>query len=109
MFGNDLYGKERLRLFPFNSPKTRLPSWAPAGNSHSCKATNLFDQTEDGTIANSHDQQVVLCEVLDRVLNKGVLLSGSVVVSVADIDLLYVGLDVLLTSVETARASGKAR
>jgi len=65
--------------------------------------------TQEVAIQDDHRQQVVLCEVLDRVLNKGVLLSGSIVVSVAGIDLLYVGLDVLLSSVETARASGQVR
>jgi hypothetical protein len=48
-------------------------------------------------------RQVALCEVLDRVLNKGVVLAGSVVISVAGVDLLYLGLEAVLTSVETAR------
>lgn len=52
-------------------------------------------------------RQVALCEVLDRVLNKGVVLAGSVVISVAGVDLLYLGLEAVLTSVETAR--GMAR
>lgn len=45
---------------------------------------------------------ISLCETLDRVLNKGVVLAGEVLISVADIDLIYLGLQVLLTSVETA-------
>ena len=53
------------------------------------------------------DRQVALCEVLDRVLNKGVVLSGSVVISVAGIDLLYLGLQAVLTSVETMRTSAR--
>lgn len=44
-----------------------------------------------------------LCEVLDRVLNTGVVVAGEVVISVADIDLIYLNLQLLLTSVETAR------
>jgi hypothetical protein len=51
-----------------------------------------------------HDQ-VVLSEVLDRVLNKGAVLTGEVVISVAGIDLLYVGLNVLLGSFETVRTA----
>lgn len=43
-----------------------------------------------------------LCEVLDRVLNKGVVVVGEVVISVADVDLIYLGLNLTLTSVETA-------
>lgn len=48
-------------------------------------------------------EHVSLCEALDRVLNKGAVLVGDVVISVADIDLVYLGLQVVLCSVETAR------
>ena len=34
--------------------------------------------------------------------NKGVVVVGEVVISVADIDLIYLGLQLVLTSVETA-------
>jgi hypothetical protein len=43
--------------------------------------------------------EVTLVELVDRVLNKGVVLSGEIVLSVADVDLVYVGLRVLLSSV----------
>jgi len=46
-------------------------------------------------------KDVTLLEVLDRVLEKGVVVSGDAVISVADVDLIYVGLRVLLSSVET--------
>ena len=46
-------------------------------------------------------QQVTLLELVDRVLNKGVVLSGDITLSVADVDLVYVGLRVLLASVAT--------
>ena len=45
--------------------------------------------------------QVTLLELVDRVLNKGVALSGDITLSVADVDLVYVGLRVLLSSVGT--------
>jgi|GEM_PF-769517 len=48
-------------------------------------------------------ERLSLCEALDRVLNKGAVVTGEVIISVADIDLIYLGLKVLLTSVETAR------
>ena len=48
-------------------------------------------------------ERMSLCEVLDRVLNTGVVVVGEVVISVADIDLIYLNLQLLLTSVETAR------
>lgn len=44
-----------------------------------------------------------LCEVLDRVLNKGAVVVGEITISVADIDLIYLGLQVVLTSIEKAR------
>ncbi len=50
------------------------------------------------------EQRVSLCEALDRVLNKGAVVVGEVVISVADIDLIFLGLQVVLSSVETARS-----
>ena len=47
------------------------------------------------------EQQITLLELVDRVLNKGVVLSGDITLSVADVDLVYVGLRVLLASVST--------
>jgi hypothetical protein len=46
-------------------------------------------------------KNVTVLEVLDRVLDKGVVISGDMVISVADVDLIYLGLKVLLSSVET--------
>jgi len=46
-------------------------------------------------------KDVTLLEILDRALDKGVVVSGDIVISVADVDLIYVGLKVLLSSVET--------
>jgi hypothetical protein len=53
-----------------------------------------------------NEEHVTLCEVLDRVLNKGVVVQGDITISVADVDLLYLGLRLLLTSIETARTAG---
>jgi hypothetical protein len=50
-------------------------------------------------------ERVSICEVLDRVLNKGVVVAGEVTISVADVDLIYLGLQLVLTSIETARDS----
>jgi hypothetical protein len=49
------------------------------------------------------NRDVSLCEALDRILHKGAVLFGEVMISVADIDLVYLGLQVILASVETAR------
>jgi gas vesicle structural protein len=45
--------------------------------------------------------EVTLLELVDRVLNKGVVLSGDITLSVAGVDLVYVGLRVLLASAAT--------
>ena len=52
---------------------------------------NVVDRSKDITIL----------EMLDRVLNKGVILTGDIVISVADIDLVYLGVKLMLSSVET--------
>ncbi|NQT59672.1 MAG: gas vesicle protein [Bacteroidetes bacterium] len=46
-------------------------------------------------------KNVTILEILDRVLDKGVVISGDIVISVADVDLIYLGLRALLSSVET--------
>lgn len=50
--------------------------------------------------------QVTLLETLDRLLNRGVVVAGDVTLSVADVELIYVGLRLLISSVETARQWG---
>ena len=61
---------------------------------------NVIDRNKDVTIL----------ELLDRVLNKGVILSGDIVISVADVDLVYLGVKLMLSSVETMEQlkSGKS-
>jgi hypothetical protein len=48
------------------------------------------------------DQEMTLLDILDHVLNAGVVIRGSLVISLAGVDLVFLGLDVVLTSVETA-------
>jgi hypothetical protein len=45
-------------------------------------------------------------ELLDRVLNTGVVLVGDITITVADIELIYLRLQLLLSSAETARQAG---
>ncbi len=53
-------------------------------------------------------EHVSLCEALDRILNKGAVIVGEAIISVADIDLIYLSLQVIVSSVETAR-KGKSQ
>lgn len=49
---------------------------------------------------------VPLVELVDRLLNRGVVLTGEVTISVAGVDLVYLGLSVVLASVDTIRRAG---
>ena len=49
------------------------------------------------------EEEVTLLELLDRLLDKGVVLSGDITLSVADVDLVYLSLRLLLSSTEAAR------
>ena len=53
------------------------------------------------------EERATLCEVLDRLLNKGVAIRGDIAISVADVDLLYLDLRLVVTSIETAIRAGR--
>jgi hypothetical protein len=55
------------------------------------------------------DGNLVLSDLVNRVLDKGVVISGHVLISIADIDLVAVDLKLLLTSIETATRKDLAR
>ena len=48
------------------------------------------------------EREVTLVELLDRLLNKGVFIWGDITLSVADVDLVYLSLKVMLCSIEKA-------
>lgn len=50
---------------------------------------------------NEIEREVSLCDLLDRVLNRGVVVTGELVISVAGVELIYIGLNVIVSSVET--------
>jgi hypothetical protein len=45
--------------------------------------------------------RITLVELVDRVLNKGVVLTGDITLAVANVDLVYVGLRLLVASAAT--------
>lgn len=49
------------------------------------------------------DDAFSLVELVNRVLDKGVVISGEITLSVAGVDLVYLGLNAVLTSISTAR------
>lgn len=50
-----------------------------------------------------------LLDIIDRVLNKGVVLTGDVVLGVADVDLIYLRLSALFCAADRVLARGKGR
>jgi hypothetical protein len=50
--------------------------------------------------ASAEARNVSLLELLDRIIDCGVVLTGNLTIAVADIDLITVGLNVVLASVE---------
>ena len=56
-----------------------------------------------------HDRNAALADLLDRALNKGVVLWGEATISLAGVDLVYVGVKVLVSSVETAQRMRSVR
>ncbi len=54
------------------------------------------------TARDDNQSEVSLLDILDHVLNAGVVIHGSIVISLAGVDLVYVGLNAVVTSVETA-------
>ena len=62
----------------------------------------MQNELEPVVLSGASDQDVSLLEILDHVLNAGVVIHGSMVLSIAGVDLVYLGLNVVLTSVETA-------
>ena len=55
------------------------------------------------------NEHVTLVDALDKVLEKGAVINGDIVLSVADVDLVFLGLRLILTSVSKAEElSGKS-
>jgi len=68
-----------------------------------------MDNASYGSSESNEHARISLSETLDRVLNKGVVVCGEVVISVADIDLVYLGLQLVLTSIDTAKRTSAHR
>ena len=46
------------------------------------------------------DEDLPLLEALDHLLDRGVVIAGEAVISIGDVDLLYLGLNVVLANVD---------
>jgi hypothetical protein len=59
------------------------------------------ERQERGVSRALRDRDVSLLDLVDRLLDGGVVIHGDITLAVADVDLLYVGLRALVSSVET--------
>jgi hypothetical protein len=65
--------------------------------------SSTFDQVGVGSdLEMLENSELSLLETLDHVLNRGLVIAGEITISVADVDLIFLGLNVLVSSVETA-------
>ena len=49
---------------------------------------------------NGPSEDLTLLETLDHLLDRGVVIAGEAVISIGDVDLLYLGLNVVLANVD---------
>ena len=56
----------------------------------------------------ANDEELSLLETIDHLLDRGVVIAGEAVISIGDVDLLYLGLNVVLANVDAVmRVSNK--
>jgi hypothetical protein len=48
-------------------------------------------------------EQLALLETLDHLLDRGVVIAGEAVISIGNVDLLYLGLNVVLANVDAVK------
>ena len=66
---------------------------------HSTFLLNMTEPTED----------LSLLETLDHLLDRGVVIAGEAVISIGDVDLLYLGLNIVLANVDAIIRTSKKR
>ena len=50
---------------------------------------------------------ITLLETLDHLLDRGVVIAGEAVISIGDVDLLYLGLNIVLANVDAVIRTSK--
>ena len=54
----------------------------------------------------SREVELSLLETLDHLLDRGVIISGEAIISIGNVDLLYLGLNVVLSNVDALIGRG---
>jgi hypothetical protein len=52
-------------------------------------------------------EELALLETLDHLLDRGVVIAGEAVISIGDVDLLYLGLNIVLANVDAIIRTSK--
>jgi hypothetical protein len=52
-------------------------------------------------------EELTLLETLDHLLDRGVVVAGEAVISIGDVDLLYLGLNVVLANLDAVKRTSK--
>lgn len=55
------------------------------------------------------ETDISLLETLDHLLDRGVVIAGEAVISIGDVDLLYLGLNIVLANVDAIIRTGNKR
>ncbi len=56
----------------------------------------------------NNDEELSLLETLDHLLDRGVVIAGEATISIGDVDLLYLGLNIVLANIDAViRTSNK--
>jgi hypothetical protein len=63
----------------------------------------------DSSLTPSSEEELSLLETLDHLLDRGVIIAGEAVISIGDVDLLYLGLNVVLANVDAIIRTSKPR
>jgi gas vesicle structural protein len=53
------------------------------------------------------ENELPLLETLDHLLDRGVVIAGDAVISIGDVDLLYLGLNIVLANVDAVIRTGQ--
>src|SRR2546423_14520646 len=67
---------------------------------------SAIDRRPGGAPSSIHPSSASLADVLERVLDKGVVIAGDITVRLLDIELLTLKLRLLIASADTARSMG---
>jgi hypothetical protein len=60
-------------------------------------------------MTDNREEELALLETLDHLLDRGVVIAGEAVISIGDVDLLYLGLNVVLANVDAVMRVSSGR